>query len=276
MRTDSLELTEAQRKKVQQLELMILLEVDRLCKRHGLHYALCDGTLLGAIRHNGFIPWDDDVDIWLPRKDFEAFRAICAKELDSKFFYQTQATDPEYCFLFDKIRMNGTVFRELAQGKRAIHHGVYIDVFPVDNVPDDETKRKWQVFLIQLFRYGIQAKSVDLAFRSGWKLWNALMLRLLYAAFPNRVLYKAAQKMLKKYDGATTRRMSLLCGARHSKFYVFPREVYHEMVDHEFEGHTLSIPKDHDLVLRQVYGDYMELPPPEKRITRHPILELSL
>lgn len=275
MRTEYLELTDEQRTKVQQLELTILLEVDRLCKRHGLHYGLCYGTLLGAIRHNGFIPWDDDIDIWLPRKDFDAFRAICAKELDAQFFYQTQATDPEYFYLYDKIRMNGTVFRELAQGKRAIHHGVYIDVFPVDNVPDDEAKRKRQVFLFQLFRYGLQAKSVDLAFRSGWKLWNVLMLRLLYAAIPKRVLYKAAQKVLRKYDGGATKRMANLCG-----FYrvrdVFPREVFHETVNHEFEGHAVSIPKAHDMVLRQLYDDYMQLPPPEKQVTRHPILELSL
>lgn len=73
MRTEYLELTDEQRTKVQQLELTILLEVDRLCKRHGLHYGLCHGTLLGAIRHNGFIPWDDDIDIAMPRPDFDRF-----------------------------------------------------------------------------------------------------------------------------------------------------------------------------------------------------------
>ncbi len=122
-------LTDMQLRTIQQIETDVLCEVDRICKKHQIKYVLGFGTLIGAVRHQGFIPWDDDVDICMMRKDYERFKDICKTELNPKYFYQSKDTDPEYYHLFDKIRVNGTVFKEDLIAEHDIHHGVYIDIY---------------------------------------------------------------------------------------------------------------------------------------------------
>lgn len=129
-------------KAIHSLELEALTVIDQICRRHSIKYTLIDGSLLGAIRHNGFIPWDDDVDIAMLRDDLEKFKLICKTELPSKYFYQDMSTDPEYLYLFDKIRINNTLFKESYLAEYNINHGVFIDIFPVDNVSDNKKKLK--------------------------------------------------------------------------------------------------------------------------------------
>ena len=107
-----IQLDENQTEALRNKELEILYEIDRVCKKHSITYTLTYGSLLGAIRHKGFIPWDDDVDIAMTREQFECFKEICKCELSDGFFYQCNETDPEYFHLVDKIRINGTVFKE--------------------------------------------------------------------------------------------------------------------------------------------------------------------
>ena len=121
-------------KKLQNIEFEILLEFDRICKKHNIMYQLFAGTLLGAIRHRGFIPWDDDIDVCLLRKDYNVFIDVCRTELDSKYFLQTYETDKHSIWQFAKIRKNNTLFLEDAVSECDIHHGIFIDIFPFDNV----------------------------------------------------------------------------------------------------------------------------------------------
>lgn len=137
-------------KDVQRLELEILLEFDRICKKHGMKYQLYAGTLIGAIRHEGFIPWDDDIDVCMLRSEYDKFLSWVEIELNNKYFFQTYKTDLNYINKFAKIRRNGTLFVEKSVKDLEIHHGVYIDIFALDNIELKTLKGKWQILVIRV------------------------------------------------------------------------------------------------------------------------------
>lgn len=122
-------------RKLQLCMLEILDEVVRICDKHNIKYFLVGGSALGAYRHKGFIPWDDDIDIAILRVDYEKFSRICEHELNEKFFHQTPFTDLEYPWLFSKMRLNHTFAEESSLIKENVHHGISIDIFPVDYAP---------------------------------------------------------------------------------------------------------------------------------------------
>lgn len=267
--------SEQEKKKLQLVEAKILDEVDRICKKHDLKYGLAYGTLIGAIRHNGYIPWDDDLDICMPRADFERFREICKTELDSRFFYQTQSTDSEYYHLFDKIRMNNTIFRETFLSDKNIHHGVYIDIFPIDNIPDDINERRKQFKKFHFYRTGLMVKYLNLQARTGKKKIFAAILRAIYLPFSVQYLYNKAIEISKQYSNQNTNEVMSFYSP-YKERDIFEREVWSRFEYHEFENSKYLIPSEYDLILSKIYGRYMELPPKEQQITRHDLVELSL
>ncbi len=123
-------------KEVQAIELEILLEVDRICREYEIPYFLDSGTLLGAVRHKGFIPWDDDIDIGMLRSDYERFLSIANRELGSEYFLQTYRTDGAP-IMFAKVRKKGTTFVEFRLRNIPMEHGLFIDVFPYDFLPQE-------------------------------------------------------------------------------------------------------------------------------------------
>ncbi len=270
---EKLKLTEEQRQKVQELELEILLEVDRLCEKHNIRYALAYGTLIGAARHNGFIPWDDDIDIWMLRDDYERFRQICKEELGNRYFYQTHDTDKEYYYLFDKIRMNDTVFKETFLSNHNIHHGIYIDIFPLDYVPDGLKEREKHYKKFRFWRLGLMSKYINIKARSGKKKYQAMLLRLLYLFFPLGFLYKKANQIAIKYNEQTTKSVLCLSSVLRGTYNV---EYILNSQKHVFEGHKLQVPDNYDSILKSIYGDYMVMPPEEQRKTVHDLIELKL
>ena len=136
-------MTEKELLRVHELELVIAEEIKRLCTKHHISYFMIAGTLLGAVRHGGFIPWDEDMDFGMTRKNYDRFVRICQKELDSsRFFLQTMETDPGYTYAFAKIRLLGTVFTEaLAKDSKAAN-GIFVDIFPFDHVPKNRLCEK--------------------------------------------------------------------------------------------------------------------------------------
>ena len=123
---------------LRQIQMGILDEVHRFCEAHGLRYFLSSGTLIGAVRHKGYIPWDDDIDIYMPREDYEKLMVIGAKGLPDNLHLQTNETDPAYMMPFAKIRLGDTFFPEGGKGyDRLKFQGIFIDVFPYDKLPQD-------------------------------------------------------------------------------------------------------------------------------------------
>lgn len=268
-------LTIEDKKRIQNLELEILQEVDRICRRNGIQYTMGYGSLIGTIRHDGFIPWDDDIDICLLRKDYVKFKEICKRELSDRFFYQSNDTDSEYYLLYDKIRLNGTVFKESHLSSYNIHHGVYIDVFPIDYIPDNSFKQVVQYICFHFFRSGLMSKYLVLEAR-GWKKKTiAAVLRILYCLIPLSTLYRNANKVAIWYDESPQKRvMNFLTPYRLKE--IFSSNLYEEYTEHKFENMNVEIVKQYDLFLKQIYGNYMQIPPLEKRNTRHTLVDLSI
>ena len=270
------DVTEKDHKKLQELELGILLELDRICKAYDLHYSVAYGTLIGAIRHRGFIPWDDDIDVYMPRKDYLKLEEICKKELKSDFFYQNNSTDPECFYLYDKIRLNGTVFRESFVSKYNIHHGVYIDIFPIDKIPQNIFKRKIQYYKFHFYRTGVMAKYLMLEAREGKKKVVFSALKLLYFPFPLKWLYKKTQNTAMKYVDSVEGMDAISFFSPYKQKDIFECKVFENYTTCEFMGKTVSVIKNYDKVLKQIYGDYMKLPPKDKQTTRHSVTELRI
>lgn len=269
-------LTKEELKQVQKLELEALVELDTLCRKHGIKYALSGGTLLGAIRHNGFIPWDDDVDVNMMRSDFNKFREICKVELGSKYFYQSYDTDPEYQYLFDKIRIKNTIFKETYLSNHHINHGIYIDIFPVDKIPDSRILGKVMYAHFRLYRIGLMGKYLNINARNGIKKLLAYVVRFFYLPFSTQFLRKKAEKCIVKFDdNRNYKKVQCFVGPDATK-EVFNLSVFNDLEQHEFEGYKLLIPREYDEVLRSKYGNYMKLPKKEDRKTRHDLDDFNL
>ena len=137
-------------RQLQLAELDILLEIDRVCTENNIKYFLDSGTALGAVRHKGFIPWDDDIDICMMRDDYEKFIRLAPEKLSQKYFLQTLKTDPGYNKLHAKVRKNGTVFKEDANLMRNMNHGLFVDIYPFDYLP--KHGKKLFILLNEIFQ----------------------------------------------------------------------------------------------------------------------------
>lgn len=256
-------------RRLQLTELEILVEVDRICRKHHITYQLISGTLLGAIRHKGFIPWDDDIDIVMPFPDYLRFFKICKSELDRPFFLQSFMTD-NYCHHFAKVRKNGTLMLEKGQKKGAggFHQGIWIDVFPIVGVNKNaDWLKKNNEKAARLRSYFKKVNST-----APWKQLS--MEKKLLRLFPKRVLLLWAYCRYVQLFKQKKEHNALCCiwGGELLKAH-FPVDMFQESCEVEFEGHLFFAPKRYDEILTIMYGDYMTPPPPEKRTGGDHILQ---
>ena len=269
-------------RKLQIADLYILLEVKRICTEHDIPYFLIGGTLLGAVRHKGFIPWDDDVDVGMLRDDYEKFISVCSHDLRSAFILQTKETDMNYPNPWAKIRLRGTSRLEEGYNYESSitdTQGIDIDIFPFDNLPKSELKQ-WFISLClkvsrSLYRYRcgchIQNKKISIAKKLLLKFYN-----ILYHLISKEQLSKNIDYLMKKYNDKQTNFVINYVGA-----YSYQRErvnidVVSKLIELPFEQNTFSCPLEYDRYLKNVYGnDYMDIPKKEDRI-QHNILELNL
>ncbi|WP_282806313.1 LicD family protein [Lactobacillus isalae] len=272
-------LTDKERKKVQEYEITILEQFDKICKQYNLNYTVAAGTMIGAVRHKGFIPWDDDIDVYMLRKDFNKLREIAPKELPKNMFYQSHHTDSEYYYLFDKIRLNGTIFKETFLSNHNINHGVFIDVFPIDAISDNAFKSNWQYFRYRFYRLGLMAKYVNLDARKGKKKKVVQILQKLYAFADINNLYDKCERIANeslKLEGSTKFVRNLNSLGSDGKKETYSTNSFKNFHPTQFENSNFAISDNFDEMLTKLYGDYMQLPPAEDRKTRHDLKELKL
>lgn len=247
-------------KELQKVELEILVEVDRVCKKHNIKYFLVSGTLLGAIRHKGFIPWDDDIDICMPIKDYRKFCKLAPDELKKDYFIQNYETDLT-SMLFTKVRKNGTTAIEDGREERLYHQGIWIDIFPLIAIKNDEKwiKRTTQTII---FAKNLLKKKIDwIEENNKLPLYKKLhfLVPLSLVRFLAGLILKTMCKDHKKYDS---------CYYIWSKknFYArFKSDLFDRVTEKEFEDCVFPVPSKWHEYLTIVYGDYMTPPPPEKR-----------
>lgn len=246
------------------VEVELMDEFVRICDKYGLTYFLYGGTLLGAVRHKGFIPWDDDVDILMPRKDYDRFAELCKTDLDDKYFYQSYETDGVMPFLFAKLRKNNTrVSEEKFEGKD-MHQGIYIDIMPLDYFPEiDGFKRRALLAKFNAIHAACQSRRIY----TSSKL-NKLRFKY-YRRMPQEKLMRIRDDFIKNAAGG--KKTSLVCsfGSHYRPIIrrVFPAKWFvDDGTKMEFEGKMYKVPAGWHEYLVHLYGEnYMEWPPISER-----------
>ena len=259
-----------QLQKMKALELDMLASFVEVCEKLALRYYLVGGTLLGAVRHQGFIPWDDDIDVAMPRQDYEIFLREGQRYLPEHYFIQCLATDPAYAMNFAKIRDCRTTFVEYTVRKYPMNHGVFVDIFPLDNYPAGEKEQKKLDFHQKIFNYRTRAAvEVPREARHSFPVELGLNTLAALSCLPYPRLRKALESREKLHKSVPPgEKWANYCGAWGKK-EIMPADWYGEGVDLTFEGLTVRGPEHWDKWLTQVYGNYMQLPPVEKRVGHH-------
>lgn len=261
------EMTPENQAKLRQLQLTItelIDEIDRICKKHNLRYYLYGGTLLGAVRHKGFIPWDDDADLVMPRADYEKFREICKTELGKEFFYQTSQTDEDFHMLFTKIRKNNTYIHEDKWESKNMHKGIFVDILPLDHFPKNKLMGKIVLhaasMMHQICAFNSCASDSIIAkiiFKIGKKM-------------PKRFNYKVRDILLKTTNKLSSKENICSFGSHYQPMIrrVFKTDwFFGEEITMEFEGRQFRVPTNWEKYILHLFGkNYMELPPMEMRI----------
>ncbi len=255
-------------KRVQQTVDEILLVIDRQAKACGVPYYLFYGSALGAVRHHGFIPWDDDADIVLFRKDFEKLRAYWAAHPVDGYFYQDVTTDPGYSVKITKIRKNGTAFVEPQLKDCDMHHGMFVDIFVLDDYVKNNFLRRLTEY-ITMFDYNAERQYLPEAKipRMVYRVTN----RVFHGGGIFRWWYRSVFPKLKKDDSMC----SDIASFTNSHRYDFKREWLGTPQYVPYDDIQLPIPQNAAECLKVCYGDFMTPPPPEKQVSNHKLYYIS-
>lgn len=264
-------LTNAEIKQIQKCELEMLVEFDRICRKYNILYSIDGGTLLGAVRHGGFIPWDDDADVILTRTEYEKFKNIVLNELDQeRFYFQDIDITDGYRWGYGKMRRKNTTFVRMNQENMPYEQGVFMDIFVCDNVPENYIERCVCNFISYVYRKAFWAP-VGVNIKSGIPRMVLMVLAKIPEYQLKRSYAKYRQFRNKKFSSVVKCLTFQAC----NKEYGYKREWYEDVEDIKFEGMTLKAPVKKEEYLTFLYGDYMKIPPIEKRKT-HPVSKFEI
>lgn len=279
-----LKLPSEKRKEKPELDLLALqkkcLEITLFfkdfCDRNNLQFFLCGGGCIGAIRHKGFVPWDDDIDVFMPRDDYERLAVLWKEQVDERKYKLSKSSLES----FERSQLTAitdeeTTFVKERQMDLQVSHGVRLEVLPLDGCPASKFKRKCQLFYGLLYQIFINqepptskgkllelAGKIMLLLRPGWKRRYKMAMR--------------CEKHMKKYPISTCDKITELHVRYNYMVNEYPKEIFESSIDADFEGYKLPIPVGYDKYLRMAFGDYMELPPSEDRVPSHDAVVIDL
>lgn len=247
---------------IRDIQLDILTSIHKICEKHGIRYSLGGGTLLGAVRHQGYIPWDDDIDIMMPRPDYESFLKIYSEE--GEYATQDCHHDDTYFFPFAKVYDQRTYLQELV-----MRSGVYVDVFPIDGLPDKEKTEEYHQKLTHIVFKELYFSTKTYKIREGNKflLYIKYLLKKCFY-FSREKALQHLEELAHSYKFDESKYAGCICGRYGVKEHM-PTEVFLSYIELPFEGRHYCAIKDYDSYLKAHYGDYMTLPPVEKRVSNH-------
>lgn len=262
---------EIQTEELKALELGVLRYIHRKCRENGLRYYLMFGTLLGAVRHKGFIPWDDDIDIAMTRPDFKKLMDLAEADQDSPYKVVSMFNVKD--FSFPLAKMVDTRTRLVQYGAVGTHEklGVYVDIFLIDAVPDDEEEYRAYLKRAKFAKRVWYLSQRRFMLRRG-QLAKDICVGLASLPFKLRSSYAMAKKMdetCAAYAEADTRREGVVLMVDEQDASTLTRAQWADTVELEFEGERFTAVSCWDEMLRRTYGDYMQLPPPEQRVSIH-------
>ena len=273
------ELTPEQFRRMQLTELDMLIEFDRVCRHNKINYVLFGGSLLGAVRHKGYIPWDDDADIGMLREDYNRFKQHLGEMNQDVCFFQDHDTDPEYRWGYGKLRRTGTKYVRVGQEHLKCKTGIFVDVFPMDDIPESVLGQIIQDLHCYCLRKILWSEVAKLNTKGFWKIWFSLLSNI-----PVKKVFKKFERYYKKSKNNSPNRVRCLSfpatGMLYKKNplserYGMPKEWFTNRTEYTFEGVQLYSSKDYDTVLKYIYGDYMKLPDAKGREQHSPFSEIE-
>lgn len=257
-------------KRLRNVEHEILDLIVSICVKYNLKYSLAYGTLIGAVRHMGFIPWDDDIDIQMPRDDYERFLQIWDELQPEGYILVNHRLNPDFTQNFSKIRKDHTIFLQTEKELNLNYHkGIFVDIFPVDRVAPKGVLRTTQ--------YGMAA--IHLLYTrghastpQGGSLLERALLSLPKKYYPNLSL--RTENFLRKWNARHNLLNVCFCTIGSAKIY-YPADMFDSLIEMKFENKEYKCFKNYDQILRADYGDYMKLPPIDERVYKHTTLMLD-
>lgn len=263
-------------RKLQLTQKTILDEVVRVCEENDITYYLAYGTLLGAVRHKGFIPWDGDLDIWIKRDEYEKFVRIAPEKLLDGFCFINWDNQKEYGLCFGKVMKKGTVYTE-QNAPDNNGWGIFIDIFPLDGIGEKAFNNKAltnRYFLLKRMLLAKCGYRVAKTFKAKLVMGVVKMQSMLYT---KASLIKKIKKEEERLSLTGSEYLTTICGSAIGRTFTkkMKSEWFDSVVKLEFEGSMYSCPKNYKEVLTEEYGDYMQLPPEEKRHDHHGIMQLK-
>jgi len=272
---ESIKIAGTEIKEVQQIMLVTMIKIDQIARKYNIKYVLSAGTLLGCIRHHGFIPWDDDLDIALLRKDYNKLRRACKCELESNLFWQDSKSENKYPLDFAKVKNLNTLYIERSFISLDINHGIFIDIFPMDNTfPKLNRLQGLAVIALQ------QLKKEKLGMKlkpNNWyeKMLQKPIIKNLMWIVPFPLLNFLINFCSQIFNFFPTNYVNIIShGGRHVP--VYNRRDFCDVIEGDFENQNFFIPKEFHQYLTRRYGDYMKLPPKDKRKPNHNIIKCNI
>ncbi|MBQ0083541.1 MAG: LicD family protein [Clostridiales bacterium] len=248
---------EPEMKKIWAVELDLLNKLSEVCNKHGIKFHAVYGTMLGAVRHGGFIPWDDDVDVTMLRSDYDKLCSIAKDEFDDPYFFQTHYTDVDYTRGHAQLRnSNTTGILNFEMGKCNFNQGIFIDIFPLDNIPDDDQKA-FKLHKKVLFYRRMLSLTADYKVNTH-KSRAKDILHILLTPFVNPdKTYKKLEKASKSYNNTECKRVSVVSTfPNEGKRLWTQKSEYENIIYMPFENITVPIPANYDKMLTDVYKDW--------------------
>lgn len=260
MRTISLE-------EIKQIELNMLKYLDKICRENNIHYYIVGGTLLGAVRHGGFIPWDDDIDVGMPRKEFIKLQKIFEKD---NSYYELHFYDnvKNYGYPFPKLVDTRTTLIDYKLGNGREETSVFIDIFLGDGMANNRYWALMRFYFLRIFKRAVFLSKRKFMMESIWKtIIFALPWILCHLIGPGRI-NRMYNNLCSKKDFYSTDIIAHV-GGSYGKRELFDREVFEKSIDLRFEDASFKAPAEYDVLLTKLYGDYRKLPPKEKQVSNH-------
>ena len=245
-------------KKVWAVQIDLLEQVKKICKKHGLKYFADSGTLIGAIRHKGYIPWDDDIDLVMMRNDYNKFMEYAKSELEFPYFLQTVYTDKDIMRAHAQLRNSKTTGYMPYEKNRPYNKGIFIDIFPLDVIPEDpqlkkfslKIKFKWKL-LNNLVNYKYNKKNI-VSWAKHYLIVKPLTLWMDY-----KILYAKYERLCSQYNNSEFNRVSYIAYSHGKKKHIWNKEWFDSAKEVDFEFTKINIPVGYNERLKTEYGDYM-------------------
>lgn len=264
-------ITNEELKKLHEIELELLEEVDRICRKYGIAYSIDGGTLLGAVRHGGFIPWDDDADVIMNRKAYNKFVDVLDEEIDKqRFYFQDLNRTPGYRWGYGKLRRKNTEFIRLNQEYMPYEQGVFLDIFVCDNVPNNYFARcvcNFHSYIYRKLFYSEVGKHTTKGIQ--------YIVYFLMNLVPENTLKKRYAAYIERRNRKSSKWVKCLTFPACNHTFGYKREWYEDTIDISFEGKKFRAARNYEEYLTFLYGNYMKLPPKEKRKI-HAVSKLKL